>query len=95
MNGLHCLTGESLAPDIRLVCRNHKQKSELLDSAARLEYTWQNLEINQTARRIGLTGANQGTVDDAVAIEEDRSAAVVQRIGVGAYRSKPERFAYE
>jgi hypothetical protein len=35
-------------------------------------------------RSIGLAGANQRAVDDAVPVEEDSAAGVVERIGVPA-----------
>ena len=44
--------------------------------------TGQNFELSQTARRIGLALTDQRSVNDAVAVEEDRS---VRRIGGAVY----------
>ena len=72
MNRLHCLTGESPAPDIRLICRYDEEKPQFFQKLARLAYAWQNFEFVQGGRRIRLPGANQGAVDDAVTVQEDR-----------------------
>ena len=91
MNGFDGLAGERAATDIRLVRRNHQEKSKLFESLTRLGYTRQQFEFVQAARRIGLTCTNEGAVDDAVAVEKD---SAYQRIGIqgrsefGVWRSE-------
>src|SRR5271166_1882322 len=85
MNCLHCLTGEGPTPDIRLIGRYDQEKPYFLKKLARLVYARQNFEFAQGSRWIRLPGANQGAVDDAVTIEEDRPAVGRKHIVFGVH----------
>ena len=63
----------STCADVRLIGRDDEMKAGGVQQLQRLRDAWQNIEILEPLRRIRLPAANDGAIDDAIAIDEDGS----------------------
>ena len=75
VHGLNQFAALGSAPDIRLVRNYHQDETRLLQLRAAVRNVGINLELLQRRRRKWKTVANDGTIQDAVAIEKDGGPA--------------------